>query len=193
MKFLTDQFQCVEMPESFRPVLLRNLRCDLAAKSVWFYGAHGRMRSLRMLLSDGSLCAVLYRMMAACHRWRLGPLAAVLYKLNAFLTGAVLGRGAVFGPGLVVLHSVALVVNTAVRGGTNVVLEGGVTVGAEKGRSPVLGDRVFIGSGAKVIGGLRVGHAARIGANAVVVKDVPDGGTAVGIPAQIVRIRSEAV
>jgi serine O-acetyltransferase len=81
------------------------------------------------------------------------------------------------------------VVNTSVRGGANVVLEGGVTIGAEKDRSPVLGDNVFLGAGARIIGGVRVGSGARIGANAVVVKDVPDGATAVGVPARVVRTR----
>lgn len=147
------------------------------------------MLSLRMLFSDGSLCTVLYRMMRASRRCGLGILAAVVYKLNAFLTGAVIGRSAEFGPGLIILHSVGVVVNTSVRGGCNVIIEGGVTIGAEKGRSPVLGDNVYIGSGAKVIGGVKVGNDVRIGANAVVVKDVPDEATAVGVPARIVRTR----
>lgn len=167
------------------------LRADLAAKSAWYYGRVSRGLTLRMLVSDGSLCTVLYRLMRALGRWHLGAPAAVVYKLNAFLTGAVIGRGAEFGPGLIVLHSVGLVVNTAVRGGANVVLEGSVTVGAEKGRSPVLGDNVFVGAGARIIGGVSVGSDARIGANAVVVKDVPAGATAVGVPARVVRTRGE--
>ncbi len=191
MKFLTDQFSMVELADR-RRIFLGDLRADLVAKSVWYYGRAGRLLSARMLLSDGALCTILYRLMRGLRHYHLGPLAAAVYKLNAFLTGAVIGRGAEFGPGLIILHSVGLVVNTAVRGGTNVVLESGVVIGAEKGRSPVLGDQVFAGAGAKVIGGVHVGNRARIGANAVVVEDVPDGGTAVGIPARIVKVRSEA-
>jgi serine O-acetyltransferase len=142
-----------------------------------------------MLVTDGALCTVLYRMMRFLQRGHLGPPAALVYKLNALLTGAVIGRGAEFGPGLVILHSQALVVNASVRGGENVVLEGCVTVGAEKDKAPVLGDRVFVGSGARVLGPVAVGSGARIGANAVVLTDVPENATAVGVPAKVVKVR----
>jgi serine O-acetyltransferase len=191
MKFLTDQFEEVPIESGRQPWLFADLRADMRAKAVWYYGAQrqGRLDCLRMLMSDGSLCTVLYRLMRALRRMRLGPAAAAVYKLNAFLTRAVIGRGAEFGPGLIILHSVGVIVNTAVRGGENVILEGGVTLGAEKKQSPTLGDNVFIGGGAKVIGGVRLGNGARIGANAVVVEDVPEGATAVGIPARVVRVR----
>jgi serine O-acetyltransferase len=191
MKFLTDQFEEVPIENGRRPWLFPDLCADMRAKAVWYYGAQhqGRLDCLRMLMSDGSLCTVLYRLMRASRRMRLGPLAALMYKLNAFLTRAVIGRGAEFGPGLIILHSVGLIVNTSVRGGANVILEGGVTLGAEKKQSPTLGDNVFLGAGAKVIGGVRVGNRARIGANAVVVEDVPEGATVVGIPARVVRVR----
>jgi serine O-acetyltransferase len=51
----------------------------------------------------------------------------------------------------------------------------------------VLGDNVFVGSGAKILGGVRIGSNVRIGANAVVVRDVPDGATAVGVPARVME------
>jgi len=188
MRYLTDRFEYVAATGKGRPWLFPMLRGDLAARSAWYYGKVGRGLSLRMLFADGGLCTVLYRLMRALMRWRLGPLAAIVYKMNAFLTGAVIGRGAEFGPGLVILHSVGLVINTAVRGGDNVIVEGCVAIGAEKGRSPALGDHVFIGSGARVIGGVRVGNRARIGANAVALADVPEGGTAVGIPAKVVKV-----
>jgi len=188
--YLTDQFDLVETTDR-APLFFGRFRADLRAKSVWYCGRSSAWLTFRAMLSDGSLCAFLYRLMRAFSRWRLGPLAAIVYKLNAFLTGAVIGRGAQFGPGMVILHSVGVVINTSVRGGANVIVESGVTIGAEKGKSPVLGDRVFIGSGARVIGGVTVGSGARIGANAVVVKDVPDGATAVGVPARVIPARSE--
>jgi len=189
VEFLTDSFERVAAPEGTGRGLLGMLRADMAAKGAWYRGCTGRTLSLRMLLSDGSLCSVLYRLVGALKRWHLAPLAALVYKLNAFCTGAVIGRGAQFG--LVILHSVGLVVNSSVRGGSNVVLEGGVTIGAEKDRTPVLGDNVFVGAGARIIGGVSVGSGARIGANAVVVKDVPAGATAVGVPARVVANRDE--
>lgn len=190
MKLMTDQFESVQLTPPPRGPL-RDLRADMCAKAAWYRGRCTRGLALRMLFSDGSLCTVLYRLMRALRRNGLGPLAAALYKLNAFLTRAVIGRGAEFGPGLVILHSVGVVINTSVRGGSNVVIEGGVTIGAEKASSPTLGDNVFIGAGARIIGGVHVGSGARVGANAVVTRDVPPGATAVGVPARIVRQRGE--
>jgi serine O-acetyltransferase len=164
---------------------------DMRAKSIWYCGESSFWLTLRMLVSDGSLCTVLYRMMRVLQRLHLAPLAALLYKINALFTGAVIGRNAEFGPGLVILHSFGTVINTSVCGGRNAIIEGGVTIGAEKGDSPVLGDRVFVGSGARVIGGIRLGDDTRIGANAVVVTDLPDGCTAVGVPARIIKRESE--
>ena len=83
--------------------------------------------------------------------------------------GVVIGETAVIGDDVLLFHGVTL---------------GGVTMSPGK-RHPTVGDRVVIGAGAKVLGPVRVGNDARIGANAVVVKDVPDGATAVGIPAKI--------
>ena len=145
----------------------------------------------RMLLNDGSLAQLLFRSMSYCQRHHLKPLAAILYRLNALITHATIGRNADLGPGFVILHSVGVVINGNVRAGRNLVIYHGVTLGAERNRSPVLGDDVYIGAGAKVIGGVRVGSRVRIGANAVVTKDVPDGATVVGVPARIVRINGE--
>jgi len=74
-----------------------------------------------------------------------------------------------------------------VRGGRNVHIEHQVTIGAERRESPILGDDVFIGAGAKIIGPVVVGSHTRIGANAVVIGDVPDYATAVGVPARLVH------
>jgi len=191
LKFLTQNFEKISVPDGWRPCLLHNVRADLCAKSIWYYGKTSRLLSLRAVLSDGSLCTLLYRLMCTLRKLPLGLLAGVVYKCNAFLTGAVIGRGAQFDPGLVILHSIGVVINSSVRGASNVIIESGVTIGAEKGESPVIGHNVFIGSGAKLIGGIRVGNDVRIGANAVVTRDIPDGATAVGVPAKVVRIRDQ--
>ncbi len=191
MHYLTHSFERVPVPEPKRPGLAGLIRADTRAKGIW-YAEDGAPRPfLHALASDGSLCAVLYRLMGALRGCRLGPLSAVIYKLNALLTGAVIGRAARFGHGLVVLHSAGVVVNSGVWAGRNVIIESGVTIGAEKGGCPTIGDNVFIGSGAKLIGPIRVGSNVRIGANAVVLHDVPDGATAVGVPAKVVKIRDE--
>ncbi len=129
---------------------------------------------------------ILYRFMQASQRTGLAPLAMIFNKLNSIVGGCVIGRGAEFGPRLVFVHSNGIVINSKVRGGMDVKIEHQVTIGAERGLSPVLGDDVFLGAGAKVLGAVHVGSRVRVGANAVVVKDVPDDTTAVGVPARYI-------
>ena len=112
-------------------------------------------------------------------------------RLNSMFCGCVIGRGAEFGPGFVLIHSNGVVINGGVRGGAGVLLEHQVTIGAERRRSPVIGDRVFVGAGAKILGAVTVGSGARVGANAVVVHDVPADTTVVGIPARPVPRRGD--
>jgi serine O-acetyltransferase len=90
----------------------------------------------------------------------------------------------------VLIHSTGVVINGSVRGGANVYIEHQVTIGAELRQSPMIGNDVFIGAGAKVIGSVKVGDGSRIGANAVVVDDVPANSTVAGIPARVVRMRT---
>jgi serine O-acetyltransferase len=141
-----------------------------------------------MLLSDGTTASILYRVMRFCQTHHLKILAAFFYRLNASTTHTVIGRNADIGPGFIITHSVGVIINSQVRAGKNLTVHHGVTIGSEKNKSPILGDNVFIGAGAKVIGGITVGSDVKIGANAVVTKDVPDGATVVGIPAKIVRM-----
>jgi len=161
---------------------------DLKAKAKWLYGDDSSGRLLRACLSDATLSLLLYRGMFYCSRNKvLKPIAAVLCKLNAILCGAVIGRGARFGKGFVILHSVGVVVNTRVVGGENILLESGVVVGETKRGCPVLGSNIFIGSGAVVVGDIMIGSNVTIGANAVVTKDVPDNVVVGGVPARILR------
>ncbi len=171
-----------------------SLNADLRQKAEWYSLPPDKFRSrLRAFLSDGSTAQVLYRVMRFCQTHHLKPLAMIVYRLNAFFGHVVIGRGAEIGPGFVILHSFGIVINSEVRAGTGLVIEHGVTIGAEKGRSPVLGDHVFIGAGAKIIGGVTVGSHVKIGANAVVTKDLPSGATAVGIPAKVIKIDGKRV
>jgi serine O-acetyltransferase len=169
------------------------LAADLRRKAEVYGLPDSPGTRVRMLLTDGGLAQVLFRSMSFCQRHHLKIVAAVLYRLNGFLTGATIGRNADLGPGFVIVHSIGIVINTNVRAGRNLVVYHGVTIGEAHDRFPVLGDDVFVGAGAKIIGGVRVGSNVRIGANAVVTKDVPDGATAIGIPARIVRLDGVAV
>lgn len=173
--------------------MFETLRADLTSKADW-YGMPPTARViLRMCGSDGSTAQILYRAMRFCQTHGLKPLAFILYRLNAAIGHCIIGRGADIGPGLVMVHSMGIVINTNVRAGRNLVIEHEVTVGAEKGQSPTIGDNVFIGAGAKVLGPVTVGRDVKIGANAVVTRDVPDGATVVGIPARVIKIYGECI
>jgi serine O-acetyltransferase len=93
---------------------------------------------------------------------------------------------AAIGPGLFVAHGQNTILS-AERIGANLQVHQGVTGGWDyRGpRRPIIGDDVFIGAGAKVLGAVTIGNRARIGANAVVMRDVPDGATIVGVPGRI--------
>lgn len=157
---------------------------DVRAKGEWLYGAASGRNTLKASLTDGTLAMVLYRCMQQSTRWKLAPLAMVFGKLNTFLGGCVIGRGADFGRRFVLIHSGGVYINSSVRGGRDVHVEHQVTIGAERDQSPIVGSGVFLGAGAKVIGPVRIGDGAKVGANAVVVKDVPEHTTVVGVPAK---------
>ena len=169
--------------------LIRLIHSDLRAKAAWCYDRTDRRSQLKALLTDGTAAMVWYRLMQGARRWGLKPFEMIFNRIITQFCGCIIGRGAEFGPGFVLVHSLGVVINGTVRGGSNVKIEHLVTIGAEKNQSPILGDDVFIGAGAKIIGGIRLGNGVRIGANAVVLHDVPDYATAVGIPAKVVKVR----
>lgn len=163
---------------------------DLRAKARWCYQREDFRALLKTCATDGTAAMLLYRLMQTSRRWRLEPLAMLFNKLNGVFCGCIIGRGADFGPGFVLIHSQGVVINGNVRGGSEVHVEHQVTIGAEKNETPVLGNGLFIGAGAKILGGITIGDGVRVGANAVVVKDVPAHVTVGGIPARILRHHS---
>jgi serine O-acetyltransferase len=173
--------------------MFETIREDFRHKREWLDLPPTLRSALYLCVTDGGMPQLLYRLMRYCETHGMEPLAMVVYRLNAICSHTVIGRKAELGPGLVIVHSLGIMVNGAVRAGKNLVLEHGVTLGGEKGRCPVLGDNVFIGAGAKVLGPVKIGSDVKIGANAVVTKDIPDGATAVGVPARVVRVYGERV
>jgi len=163
---------------------MKLLLSDLRAKQR-LYSQHGQACSLaKVVMTDGTLANALFRLQEWLTAVGLMPLALVPHCFNKWINGCVIGTRASFGPGFVLIHPIGVVINSSVRGGHDVWLESGVVIGDNRGQSPRLGNGIFIGSGAKVIGGLTIGDGASIGANAVVTKDVEAGVTAVGIPAR---------
>jgi serine O-acetyltransferase len=117
-------------------------------------------------------------------------LARTLAELVRILTGVEVHPGAVLGPGLFIDHATGVVIGETAEVGEDVTIFHGVTLGGtgrETGkRHPTVGDRVVIGAGAKVLGAIKIGDDSRIGANSVVVKEVPASSVVVGVPGQIV-------
>lgn len=118
-------------------------------------------------------------------------LARWLSQFARSLTGIEIHPGASIGPGFFIDHGMGVVIGETAEIGADVTIYHGVTLGGtslEKGkRHPTLGDRVVIGAGAKVLGNITIGSDSRIGANAVVVKSVPENSVIVGVPGQILR------
>jgi serine O-acetyltransferase len=118
-------------------------------------------------------------------------LGSVLKQINHAITGADIAWSARIGPGLVLWHPTGVVIGPRVVVGRDARVQQGITLGAARSRTgqdgdPVLGDGVYVGAGARVLGPVHVGDRARIGANAVVLTDVPDDASAVGVPARII-------
>jgi serine O-acetyltransferase len=124
--------------------------------------------------------------------WQRGArLAARAFaEFIRILTGVEIHPGAVLGPGLFIDHATGVVIGETAEVGEDVTIFHGVTLGGtgvETGkRHPTVGDRVTIGAGAKVLGPIKIGDDSRIGANAVVVKEVPSSAVVVGVPGQII-------
>jgi serine O-acetyltransferase len=124
--------------------------------------------------------------------WQRGAklAARITAEITRILTGVEIHPGAVLGPGLFIDHATGVVIGETAEVGEDVTLYHGVTLGGsgrDTGkRHPTIGDRVIIGAGAKILGAIKVGDDSRIGANAVVVKEVPSSSVVIGVPGQII-------
>jgi serine O-acetyltransferase len=149
-------------------------------------GSVGLLTAVWLGISYAGLRAVLlHRLAHAAHRRRIRLVPLLLANLNLTLHGFDIPPHVPVGPGFYVPHPVGTVI-TARALGTNVSLVSAVTIGMRKGLDfPLIGDDVYIGAGARVLGGITVGTGAQIGANAVVTCNVPPHGVAVGVPARI--------
>ncbi|OBH53989.1 serine O-acetyltransferase [Mycobacterium colombiense] len=124
--------------------------------------------------------------------WQRGArlIARITAEITRILTGVEIHPGAVLGPGLFIDHATGVVIGETAEVGEDVTLYHGVTLGGsgrDTGkRHPTIGDRVIIGAGAKILGAIKIGDDSRIGANAVVVKEVPSCSVVVGVPGQVI-------
>jgi serine O-acetyltransferase len=159
-------------------------RRDPAAKST-----------LEIILCYPGFHAVLFHRLAhALHTAGVPLLPRVISQLSRFLTGIDIHPGASIGRRFFIDHGMGVVIGETAEIGEDVLIYQGVTLGGtgkERGkRHPTLGNNVIVGTGAKVLGSIRIGDHVRIGAGSVVVRSVPDHSTVVGIPGRIVRQRA---
>jgi serine O-acetyltransferase len=171
--------------------LREDLECilerDPAARSRW-----------EVLTCYGGLHALwMHRFAHACWTHGFRWTARFVSNVSRFLTGIEIHPGATIGRRVFIDHGVGIVVGETAEVGDECTIYQGVTLGGTSltrgaKRHPTLGRGVIVSAGAKVLGGFTVGDGARVGSNAVVLKEVPPGATAVGIPARILQKELDA-
>jgi serine O-acetyltransferase len=138
---------------------------------------------------------LLHRFAHKLHRLGFAFPARLVSQISRALTGIEIHPGARIGRRFFIDHGMGVVIGETAELGDDVLLYQGVTLGGtgkEKGkRHPTLGSHVVVGTGAKVLGNIRIGDHVKIGAGSVVVHPVPDHSTVVGIPGRVVRVRGE--
>lgn len=137
----------------------------------------------------------LYRVSHWLWRHKVPILPRLIYLLNRVVCSAVVPPSAKIGKRVLLGYGgVGVVIHARAVIGDRVTISPNVTIGGRSGERnvPIIGDDVLIGSGAKILGPVRIGNCAKIGANAVVLEDVPENATAVGVPASIVAVRAAA-
>lgn len=149
---------------------------------------------LEVLLAYPGLHAlVIHRLAHRLYRAGIPVVPRLISHFARFLTGIEIHPGAKIGSGVFIDHGMGVVIGETAEVGDNVTLYQGVTLGGtgkQRGkRHPTIGNNVIIGVGAKVLGAITVGESARIGAGAVVLRDVPAYATAIGVPAKTVIFR----
>ena len=170
--------------------MFKNLRADLAAFQERDPAARSKFEIF--LLYSGIHALIWHRIAHWFHLHHMKFLARWISQANRFFTGVEIHPAAKIGKGVMIDHGMGIVIGETAEIGDDCLIYHGVTLGGtgkDQGkRHPTIGNNVLISTGAKVLGPFKVGDNARIAANAVVLTEVPENATAVGIPAQVVRI-----
>lgn len=173
--------------------VMRDIRADIACV---FERDPAARSAFEIVTTYPGIHALIWHRLA--HRlwrggWRYG--ARFLSWLGRFLTNIDIHPGAQIGQRFFIDHGAGVVIGETAEVGNGVTLYHGVTLGGttwDKGkRHPTIEDNVVIGAGAKILGAIRIGCNAKVGANSVVVGNVPSGATVVGIPGRVVRRRGK--
>ena len=147
------------------------------------------------LLYQGVHAVIFHRVSHWLWRHNCRFLARLNSQIARHCTGIEIHPGATIGKRLVIDHGMGIVIGETAEVGDDCLIYHGVTLGGtgkDQGkRHPTIGNNVLLSTGSKVLGPFKVGDGARIAANAVVLKEVPEDATAVGVPARVVRIAGE--
>ncbi len=167
----------------------KEIRIDIAAVRERDPAAKSDLEVL--LLYSGVHAVLAYRVAHKLYVSEHYVPARAVSQIAKFITGIEIHPGATIGQGLFIDHGTGVVIGETSEIGDNCTLYQGVTLGGtgkDVGkRHPTLGDNVMVGAGAKVLGPLKIGDNSKIAAGAVVLQNIPDNSTAVGIPARVVR------
>lgn len=173
--------------------MLRAIRQDLQAI---FDRDPAATSSLEVILTYSGFHALLaYRISHRLKMIGIPILPRTVSQLARLLTGIEIHPSAKIGSGFFIDHGMGVVIGETAEIGDYVTLFQGVTLGGtgkERGkRHPTLGNHVVVGAGAKILGGIRIGDNVKIGANSVVLKNVPANSTVIGVPARIIKTQGE--
>jgi len=150
-----------------------------------------------ILLYSGLHAMIIYRVAHALWQLKIPFFPRAISQLGRFLTGIEIHPGAAIGRGLFIDHGMGVVVGETAVIGDNVTLFQGVTLGGtgkETGkRHPTLEDNIVVGAGAKILGNIKIGSNSYIGANAVVLKNVPANSTVVGVPGHVTKQEGQRI
>ena len=148
-----------------------------------------------LLLYNGLHATILYWISHWCYGHKLFFIARFVSQFAKWLTGVEIHPAATIGRRLVIDHGTGIVIGATTEIGDDCLIYQGVTLGGtgvmQGKRHPTLGNNVMVGSGAKVLGPIKIGDNARVAANSVVLREVPDNSTVVGVPGRVVRINGE--
>ena len=154
-----------------------------------------RSRLEIFLLYNGLHATILYWLSHWCYGHKLFFIARFVSQFAKWLTGVEIHPAATIGRRLVIDHGTGIVIGATTEIGDDCLIYQGVTLGGtgvmQGKRHPTLGNNVMVGSGAKVLGPIKIGDNARVAANSVVLREVPDNSTVVGVPGRVVRINGE--
>lgn len=196
MPFGMGGFFCKRNNESEeKQVMFKNLRETLEAYKQRDPAARSNFEIF--LLYPGVRAVIDHRIAQFFLKMNMKFLARTVSQISRNVTGIEIHPGAKIGKRLVIDHGMGIVIGETAEIGDDCLLYQGVTLGGtgkDSGkRHPTLGDNVMVGAGAKILGPFKVGPNARVAANAVVLSEVPENSTAVGIPARIVKAKDKSV